>query len=433
MGGNVDGSASNVLDVQDQLVDKVADGLKLPKPSKKTPTPSGLETASEQERYLEALGLLQRYDRRDQVEKALGILEPLAKERRNSPLVHAALGRAYLAMFDFAQERSFADKALTSAEEAHRLDPTPADVDITLGETLLATGRAKESAEAFRRALATQPGRYEALIGLGRALSQTGEDRLAESTFQRAIALQPSAFAAYNRLGAFYAARGRFHEAAVTFRKATQLVPDSYRAYANLGGVSTMQCEFSAALQEYRRALDLKPDDPDTISNLGLTQLWTGLYADAVTSLEKAARTAPTDYKVWGNLGDAYRGAGAPKEKGNGAYGRSISLARAQLELNPKDAAAYSFLATGLARTGHSSEANAAMQQALALDGKDPNVLSDAAIVAALSGRNGEAFEFLQKAVAGGYCPGIIDKQPEFKSLRSDSRYQSLIAARPAA
>ncbi|HEY6929133.1 MAG TPA: protein kinase [Thermoanaerobaculia bacterium] len=432
-GDTVDGSASDIFAVQDKLVDRVASGLKLPKPSKKTPTPSGLETASEQERYLEALGLLQRYDRRDQVEKAIAILEPLRKERPNSPLVNAALGRAYLAMYDFAEERPFADKALAFAEEAHRLDPSLADVDITLGDTLLVTGKAKEAGDAFRRALATQPGRYEAVVGLGRALAGAGEDRAAEATLQKAIALQPAVFAAYNRLGAFYFARGRFREAAASLRRATQLAPDSYRAHSGLGGVYTMQCDFSAALAEYRKALDLKLDDADTASNLGLTQLWMGLYSDAVNSLEKATRAAPDNFQLWGNLGDAYRGAKAPREKSDEAYARSISLARTELELNPKDAAAHSFIATGLARTGRRSEASAEMQKALALDANNPNVLSDAAIVSALSGRNTEAIEFLKRAIASGYCPAIIARQPEFESLRSDSRYQALIAARRAA
>lgn len=433
VGGNVDGSASNVLDVQDQLVDKVADGLKLPKPSKKTPTPSGLETASEQERYLEALGLLQRYDRRDQVEKALTILDPLKKERPNSPLVNAALGRAYLAMYDFADERPFADKALASAEEAYRLDPTLADVDITLGDTLLVTGKSKEAAEAFRRALATQPGRYEAIVGLARALAATGDDRAAEATFQRAVALQPAVFAAYNRLGAFYAARGRYRESVAALRKATQLAPDSYRAHNGLGGVYTMQCDYPAALAEYRKALDLKSDDADTASNLGLTQLWMGLYSEAVTSLEKATRVAPENFQYWGNLGDAYKGSKAPMGKSDEAYARSISLARTELELNPKNVAAQSFIATGLARTGHASEANSEMQKALALDSSNPNVLSDAAIVAALGGREAEALDLLRRAIAAGYCPGIIARQPEFERLRSDPRYQALIAARAAA
>ena len=47
-----------------------------------------------QERYLEAVGLLQRYDRREGVEKALAILQKLAEEKPNSALVQAALARA---------------------------------------------------------------------------------------------------------------------------------------------------------------------------------------------------------------------------------------------------------------------------------------------------------------------------------------------------
>jgi serine/threonine-protein kinase len=292
---------------------------------------------------------------------------------------------------------------------------------------------AKEAAESFRRALATQPGRYEALLGLGRALSDTGDDRGAETSFRRAIVLQPSSFAAYNQLGAFYADRGRFRDAVVTFQKLTELVPDSYRAFSNLGGVSTMACDFPAALAAYQKASDLKPDDPHVASNLGMTELWTGRTSEAVTSLEKASREAPNDYVVWGNLGDAYRAARAPNEKAEECFRRSISLARSALELNPKEAVAHSFVATGLAKTGRSSEAAEAMGKALAIGGTNPNILSDAAIVAALAGKSDEAIGWLQKAVAAGYCPAIVAQQPEFASLRTDPKFQALIAARHAA
>jgi len=431
-GETVDGSASDLFGLQDELADRVATALKLPKPARKTATPVGLETPSEQERYLEAIGLLQRYDLREMVEKAIAILEALTAERPDSPLAQAALGRAALAMYDFTQDRNWASRAVSAAESAHRLGPGLPEADITLGETLLATGREKEAIESFRRALAIQPGRYEALLGLGRALGAAGQDKEAEETYRRAIALQPKAFAAYNQLGAFYASKGRFRQAGEAFQTVTELAPDSYRAFSNLGGTRTMACDFPSALAAYRKALALKPDDPDAASNLGLTQLWTGSFAEAVASLEKAARSAPNSYQIWANLGDAYRGAHSP-EKASAAYERSIKLARQALQVNPKEVAACSFLATGLAKTGHSAEAAEAVKQALAIDNQNPNVLSDAAIVAVLAGRESDAIEMLRKAVAAGYCPAIIARQPEFESLRSDSRYQGLIAGRPSA
>jgi Flp pilus assembly protein TadD len=175
------------------------------------------------------------------------------------------------------------------------------------------------------------------------------------------------------------------------------------------------------------------PPSPRTTSsaastpNLGLTQLWTGRSAEAVASLETASRAAPNNYMIWGNLGDAYRAARAPRGKADEAFTRSIKLARAQLRLNPQDATAHSFLATSLAKTGHVAEAAAPMREALALEEKNPNMLSDAAIVAALSGRTDEALSWLRKAVDAGYCRAIIARQPEFEALRNRREFQEVI------
>ncbi len=422
----LDGSASDLFSLQDTLADIVAKDLHFPGARHRATLSPGLD-ANQQARYLQAIGLLQRYDRRDAVERALEILRSLAGERPNSAPVQAALGRASLAMFDFTKDRSWADRAIASADAARSLDPSLPEVDVTVGETLLTTGRAKEAVQAFRRALAADPDDFQALLGLGRASDDAHDDAPAEAAFRKAIVLQPSSFAAHNQLGAYFAARGRWTEAAGMFGRATALAPDSYRAFSNLGGVSTMRCDFKTALEAYRKALALRPADPSAASNLGMTQLWTGRSDEAVASLEKASGSSTNDYQIWGNLGDAYRAAKAPKEKADNAFARSIALARDQLRLNPADAAAYSFLATSLAKTGQPAEASAPMQKALALDDKNPNVLSDAATVAALAGRTDEALAWLKKAVAAGYCPAIILRQPEFSALRNRPEFLEIM------
>jgi Flp pilus assembly protein TadD len=106
-----------------------------------------------------------------------------------------------------------------------------------------------------------------------------------------------------------------------------------------------------------------------------------------------------------------------------------VALAREQLRLDPNDAEALSFVATGLARTGHTAEADAQIRKALAIDDKDPSVLADAAIVAALDKRAPDALAWLHKAVAAGYCPAILARQPEFASLRDNPEFRSIIAA----
>jgi TolB-like protein/Flp pilus assembly protein TadD len=428
----LDGSASDLFSLQDTLADVVAKDLHFPGARRRATLSPGLD-ANQQAQYLQAIGLLQRYDRRDAVEHALEILRALAGERPNSAPVQAALGRASLAMFDFTRDRAWADRAIASADAARSLDPALPEVDVTVGETLLATGKAKEAAQAFRRALAANADDFQALLGLGRAGDSARDDAAAEAAFRKAIELQPSSFAAYNQFGAFFAARGRWKEAAEMFRKAASLAPDSYRAFSNLGGVSTMSCDFPAALEAYGKALALRPDNPIAASNLGVTQLWMGRYAEALASLELAARYAPNDYLVRANLGDAYRAVRGKEAKAIESYMRSIVLAREQLRLNSRDAIAHSYAATGLAKTNHAAEAAEEMKQALDLDPKEPSILLDAAVVAALAGRTAEAIGSLRKAVDAGYCPAIIARQPEFERFRKDPEFQTIIAAPPRA
>ena len=429
--------AANAIDgaemfpLQDRLADGVMSDLRLRPGTRRTPTPSGLDTASEQERYLQAIGLLQRYDKREGVERAVQILQKLAAEKPNSALVQAALGRASLLMFENTKEPVWADRAVAASNSARALDPELPEVDITLGETLVATGRSRQAIDVFRRSLAAQPDRVEALLGLGRACAKVGDRSAAEAALRQAVALQPS-FATENQLGAFYADAGHWDKAADQFRKTVRLWPDSPRALNNLGGVLINACDAAGAMETFRKALAVAPNDPSVASNLGLTQLWTGHFAEAVASLERAVQRSPNDYQVWSNLGDGYRGAAQP-ERANQAYERSIALAREQLRVDPKDAQALAAVATGLARTGHTAQASLEMQKALALDESDPNLLSDAAIVSALDKRTSDALAWMRKAVAAGYCRSTIARQPEFAQLRENPEFRSIIAAPRAA
>ena len=193
-----------------------------------------------------------------------------------------------------------------------------------------------------------------------------------------------------------------------------------------------MSCDFPAALEAYRKALALRPDNPIAASNLGVTQLWTGRYAEAIASLELAARSAPKNFQIQANLGDAYRAVKKPANAA-AAYERSVALAREQLRLNPRDATAHTYPATGLAKTDHAAEAAAESKQALDLDPKEPSILLDAAVVAALAGQAAEAMDSLRKAVAAGYCRTIIARQPEFERFRKDPAFQAIVAAPPRA
>jgi tetratricopeptide (TPR) repeat protein/TolB-like protein len=413
--------------LQDRIADSVLKDLSLARGPRRTPTPSGLDTPSLQERYLEAIGLLQRYDRRDGVERALAILQKLAEEKPSSALVQAALAQADLAMYGFTKNRALADRAIAAGDAARSLDPGLAEVDVTTGEIYLATGRAKEAAALFLRALEARPGDVGALLGLGRAEEAAGDAAAAEAALRRAVLLEPS-FATFNQLAALYFDLGRYGDAAEVFRKASQAAPDSYGALSNLGGAEAMRCSYPAALEAFQKALVLDPKNGDAASNLGLTELWMGRETDARKHLEVASELEPGSFAIWGNLGDAYRRT-RTGEKADAAYRRSIDLARERLRMNPNDTEALSFLATGLAKTGKAAEASEPMRRSLAASPKDPVAHSDAATVAALAGRDADALALLRQAVALGYCGEILARQPEFERFRDNPEFRSIIAA----
>jgi serine/threonine protein kinase/Flp pilus assembly protein TadD len=426
--------AANALDgkelfaLQDRVAESVAEDLNLARSPRRTPTPSGLDTPALQQRYLEAVGLLQRYDRREDVQTALTILQRLAEEKPRSALVLAALARAQLATFSLTSDPEWAKRAIAASVAARGLDPSLPEVDVTLGDTLRVTGRSKEAIEVYRRALSVRPGDVEALLGLGRAAAADGDEGTAESAFRQAIELQPS-WRVFNGLASYYYETGRYAEAAAMFREAARKAPDSSWAQSNVGGAEAMRCSYPAAIEAFHAALTIDPKNASAASNLGMTQLWSGRAADAAVALERAASLTPNDYRIWGNLGDAYSELPGESRKAASAYARSIELAHDQIRLNPKDSEAYSYVATSLARTGRTAEADAPMREALRLETTDPTVFADAATVAALAHRDGEALDFLRKAVAAGYCPSIFTYRPEFVRFRDNPEFRSILAA----
>jgi tetratricopeptide (TPR) repeat protein len=422
-GGTVDGAASDLFGMQDQLAENVAAKLKLPKPAKKGSTPTGLETASEQERYIQALGYLQRYDKPASVDAAIRLLEALAAERPDAALVQAALGRGHLYKFNLTREKTWADKAAESASRAHRLAPELPEVDATLGELYIRTGKPQDATGAFRRALALQPGNFDALLGLARAYDAAGDAPQSEATYRRSIALQPSFWAGYSKLGGFYFNRGQYAQAAEMFRRVTELSADNARAFGNLGAAYQNAGAFDKALEAYHRSLALEPTHL-TYSNIGTLEYVLGHYKNAADAFEKAIQITPGHFQLWVNLGDAYRWTKGLEGKAPAAYARAIELSRDELKVNPKDPFVLAHLGVCLAKTGKIQQARGPTQLALSLAPKNPEVLCLAAATANLEGRSAEALERIRRAVEAGYSRAIIARDPDFTNLRSESAFR---------
>jgi serine/threonine-protein kinase len=426
----VTGPASDLFALQDEVADRVAGKLNLPaRPGGETAATSGLKTASQQERYVQALGSLQRYDKSASVDEAIGLLRPLAAEEPGSALVAAALGRAYLFKFNLTREKSWAEEARAASARAALLDATLPEVDITLGELRLRTGQAAEAIRSFQHALSIRGNDYEASLGLARAEDAAGNETASEAAYRRAIQLQPSYWFGYSKFAGFYFNRGNYARAVEMFRRVTELAPDSARAFSNLGAAYHQMDKFEEALAAYRKSIAIEPTS-GAYSNAGTTEFFLGRYADASRDFEKAVALTPESYDGWANLADArfWSGQKAPAQD---AYARAIRLARADLEVNPRGASARARLAVCLARAGDGNGAKEEIARALALSPRDPRVLYDVAIVTSLAGQDGKAIEWIERAVEAGCGVGQIRQEPQFASLRKDPRFDRALQRKP--
>ncbi len=418
-GGTLDGTASDLFELQDRLVARVSEAEAMP--VRRAAAPTGLDTAGQQERYLKAVGLLQHYNTKASVDEAVAILEPLGTEAPRSPYVFASLARAQLASFDLTHDVSLVPKAEDAAMRARTLDPALVEVDVTLGELRLHTGNAAGAAEAFRRALSTSPTNFDARLGLARSLGAAGNGAEAEQNFRDAIALQPTYWGGYSKLAGYYYAHGRYREAADAFRRVTGLTPDDALAWSNLGGVEELQGDFAAARAAFEKSLSLSATDT-AYANLGTAAFFLGDFARAADAFEQAVRLNPDHFELWSNLGDARRWAPGRRDSAASAYAKAISLATNELALNPKEAMAHSHLGLCYAKTGRFAQARAETDESVRLERENPEILYNAGIVSNLTGRTDEAVDRLKRSITAGYSRAFVDHEPEIANLRSSGR-----------
>jgi Flp pilus assembly protein TadD len=85
-------------------------------------------------------------------------------------------------------------------------------------------------------------------------------------------------------------------------------------------------------------------------------------------------------------------------------------------------------LALCYARVGRRDEAAELSERAVLLDPENESVLHRAAVVTLILGRRDESLRLLARAVERGYGTVEIRADPEFSTLRNDTRFQRLLS-----
>ncbi|HEY4931075.1 MAG TPA: tetratricopeptide repeat protein [Terriglobales bacterium] len=424
----VTGDANDLFALEDSTVADVF--AMLPAEARtEQPAPSEVQAAGPAgyEAYLKGRGYLLEYQKSENIDAAIKQFEQALKLSPNYAPAYAGLGEAYWRGYEAHRGKQWFDTAANNCNKALKVDPRLAAAHTCLGNIYNDTGKYQEAAQEFQRTLALDHDDANALSGLAQAYDRMGNASAAESTYKKAIVARPQYWAVYNWLGTFYFGHGRYEDAAVMFRKVVELRPDNNRGYYNLGGAYLMEAKYEAANQALGRSIELRPTMA-AYSNLGTSYFYQHRYSDAVAAYEKACSLDDQEFMNWGNLGDALFWSPGRRPESAGPYKRAIELARAKLQVNPKDFTAHAYLAQYSAMLGDKPTATSEIRQALQLSSDDPDALFRAALIYNQLGDRKQTLSWLDKAVHAHFSRSTIRDTPDFEPLHSDPAFTALIA-----
>ena len=379
------------------------------------------------ELYLQGRDQLRRTKRKETLDVAERYFKAAIDSDPQFAAAFAGLCDTYLGMFENDRATQFFEQAELACHRALTLDASYLMVNVSLGRLYLASGQHQKAEDEFSRALALNENYVEAHQGL--AMSFERRDRLteAEDHYQRAIEIDPGDWSAHKSLANFLYQQDRNAEAIVEYKRVVTLIPDDPVAWNNLGSAYYVTEEFAAAEEAWAKSIELGATR-SALFNSGLMFYYQHRFEDAARMYERALELAPEDPRVWGNLGNARANLPGQEEQASQAFREAVRFGEARLAINPHDADTSSRLAYCYAALGDEAAARAAIDSALRSGANRSETHFFIALAWVKLGERELAVGELQEAVAHGFGTAIIAQEPLFAELRTDSRFNALVA-----
>ncbi len=425
---DIESTVDQLMDVQDQLVHRVAEMLEIElDPEVERIISAG--TTSQPDAYslyLEGRAHLQDFANAASLEQAVAAFQGALQRDPQYALAYAGLGEACWRRWKLNQDAASMELAQSASRRAVELNGLLAPGWVTLGMVLDGTGKPEEAVAAFQRALALNPRDPDALRGLAKAYESLGRVADAEATYRLAIKSLPEYWANFSQLGVFYYRIGRLDEAEKALVRATELAPENARATSNLGGVYYAMGRINDAVAAFRRAAAIEPSYR-VFSNLATVQYTQGDYAGAAHAFEQALALRDTDYRIWRNLASAYVWAPGLKDKAPAAYRKAAELAEKQRQVNPRDPEVLLNLGDCYVALGRTAEGLDLVAEALKLAPDDMDDKLFAANIFEDAGQRDRALELVSEMLQHGFGLDQIDSTPGLAKLRADPRFKALV------
>lgn len=376
------------------------------------------------DRYLEGLELVKRWDKGTNLDDAIRLFREAAAEDPAFALSFARLADAERIKYALTRDRTWLDAAGRSADEAVRLNPGLAPVQVALGRIHGMRGSNDLAFAAFERALAIDANDPEANQAIARQYERLGRLEDAEASYRKALSLDPESLSVLDSFANYLFRQGRFEEAVREWRAVIRLAPDNAAALVNLGSALSETGRFAEAITLYERAVSLKPSTM-AYSNLGTAYSRAERYPEAAAAYRKALELDGEDWLAWGNLAYVSSWMGGMDARAVEAFERAIRLAEAERKESPRDASLHSQLALYYAKTGDRRLSLQRLSTALTLSPAAGQIQADAAEVYELLGMREKAVAALRRSLDLGFQRQQLLRNPELSRLLEDPRMKT--------
>jgi tetratricopeptide (TPR) repeat protein len=385
--------------------------------------PGEISTSSANENYITALALVQRWDKGNNLETAIGLFREATEMNPEFALAYARLADAMRMQFAITREEPWLEEAIIQVDEAARLNPGLATVQVAMGKIHAAQGNYDLAFAALEQALSIDPNDPEAHQAIAKVYERQGRLEDADASFRKALALDPENLLILNSYSSFLSRQGRHEEAIERLNVVIQTAPDHYGALVNMGAALSELNRNAEAIVMYENALEIKPTYMG-YSNLGTALAREKRYPEAVVAINKALELDDSGSLAWGNLAFVYSWMDGMEKQASDTFEHAIELAEASRQKNPRDPYTHSDLALYYAKQGQPDLATQRLETAMALSPESAETLATAAEVYEHLGQRDKAVELANRSMELGMTRQRLEYSPDLVELLADPRMQ---------
>jgi serine/threonine protein kinase/Flp pilus assembly protein TadD len=415
--------------LQDSAFTIVADMLGIDyasasKAAKILPPPTLSEKAYEL--YIKGLANLGRYEKIENINKAISLFEEAIQNDQAYALAYAGLSEAYWYRYDITSDTSDARLAEMNSMVAIKLAPDYHQTLLAMGNTYTQRGKFNEAIEVYSKILRVNPSNSKALLKIAIAYENANQFDLAEKNYKRAIMYDSLEWSKYNNLGAFYRNVGQYEKAIEMFKKVIELSRDNDRGYNNVAGVYILLHKFNDALYYIEKALKINDKNPDTYNNRAATYFLSNKYKEAAEDYERALKLEKPSFYYYGNLAEVFHFLNN-KDKEIEHLKNAIKLAEEAININPNNSIALASLSNYYSMLGQKQKSDENINKAIALSPNTPQILLKAAISKEILGERDLALEYLKKFIKAKGQKNDILLSKRLTNIREDPRFKEII------